>query len=139
MVVLGLLIILFSCAQPSYPATVLSVVKETYTPERVMPRGRAKAVYGEEMEVRYGDGQTVRVTFSSIHKDHLPKAGDEIRISRWFSGMVTHPNRTLIGVGGACAMIGGLILALMLLTKWSLAWTEAKERRQKERNEAVKR
>ena len=139
LVLVGLAIIFFSYAQTSYPATVLSVVKETYTPEKAMPRGRAQAVYGEEMEVGYGDGQTVRVTYSSTNKNHLPKAGDEIRISRWFFGMAVHPNRTLIGVGGACAMFGGLILALMLLTKWSIAWTEARERRKNGRNEAVNR
>ncbi len=139
MVVIGLLFILFSYQQPSYPVTVVSVVKETYTPSRITSRGRTKAKYGEEMEARYGDGQTVLVSCSSTHKDQLPKAGDEIRISRWFSGMAVHPNRTLIGVGGAITMIGGIFLFLFLLTKWSLAWTEAKERRQKERNEAVKR
>ena len=34
------------------------------------------------------------------------------------TGMVTHPNRDLIGVGGEAVGIGGLFLMLLLLTMW---------------------
>ena len=131
LVVIGLLIVLFSYAQPSCPATVLSVVEKTYTPSRRMARGHTSAVYREKLEVSYGDGQTAIVLFSSTNPHQLPQVGDEIPISRWFSGMVTHPNRTLVGIGGAGAVIGGLFLFLFLLTKWSLARDERRRKRPK--------
>ena len=130
MVVIGLLVVLFSYMQPSYPALVLSVGERTYTPARKLGRGKASAVYREVLEVSYGDGQTASVTFSSIHPNRLPKAGDEIRISPWFSGMVSHPNRTLVGIGGGCAVIGGFFLVTFLMTKWSLARQEKRRKMQ---------
>ena len=121
LVLLGLMLVLLSYAQPSSPATVTEIVKKSYTPARKMARGTAKAVYREEMKVQWGEGQTATVAFSSVHSQLLPKVGDEIRISRWFSGMVVHPNRTVIAVGGTMATIGGFFLVTFLLTKWSLA------------------
>ena len=61
MVIVGLLIVLISYVQPSYPATVLSVGNKTYTPARNRGRSRSSAVYREELEVSYGDGQTTMV------------------------------------------------------------------------------
>ena len=127
LVVIGLLIVLISYVQPSQTATVLSVGEKTYTPARKMARGTSSSVYREQLEVGYGEGQTATVTFSSTNPNALPKAGDKIEISQWFSGMVTHPNRTLVGYGGACAVIGGLFLFMFLLTKWSLSRKDSKQ------------
>ena len=126
MVLAGLLIVLVSYLQPSFPATVLSVGERTYTPSRKLARGSTSSVYREQLEVRYGDGETATVTFSSTNPHALPKVGDTVRISRWFSGMTTHPNRTLVGVGGGLAVIGGFFVVLFLLTKWSLSRDRAR-------------
>lgn len=134
MVVVGLLIVLLSYAQPSYPAQVLSVGNKSYTPARNRGRSRSSAVYREEMEVSYGDGQIATVTFSHTNQNKLPKAGDEIRVTPWFSGMVTHPNRTLVAIGGTSAGIGGFFIVTFLLTKWSLA----RDEKRKEREELMK-
>ncbi|MBR0228832.1 MAG: hypothetical protein IJQ62_10835 [Clostridia bacterium] len=130
MVVVGLLIVLFSYAQPAYPAVVLSVGKKSYTPARNRGRSRSSAVYREELEVSYGDGQTATVLFSTTVPHYLPKAGDEVRITPWFSGMVTHPNRTLVSIGGTSAALGGFFIVTFLLTKWSLARDEKRKERE---------
>ena len=129
MVALGLMIVLISCLQPSQPARVLSIEYTAYTPARKMAHGTAHSVYREELLVEYGDGLTAVVAVSDTHRQRLPDVGDEIQISRWFTGMVPHPNRTLIGIGGALSAIGGLFLFLFLLTKWSLSRQHKKERR----------
>ena len=126
MVAVGLLILVFTYAQPSCPATVLSIGKRTYTPSRKMARGTSSAVYREQLEVLYEDGQTATVIFSSTNPHILPKVGDEVRICRWITGMVTHPNRTLIGIGGASAGIGAFFLFTFLLTKWSMSRQKTK-------------
>ena len=130
MVVVGLLIVLLSYVQPSYPALVLSVGKRSYTPARNRGRSHSSAVYREELEVSYGDGQTATVTFSHTNQNKLPKAGDEIRVAPWFSGMVIHPNRTLVAIGGTSAGIGGFFIFTFLLTKWSLARDEKRKERE---------
>ena len=126
MAVVGLLILAFAYAQPSQPATVLSVVAKTYTPSRKMVRGSTSSVYREQLEVRCEDGQTVTVTYSNTNPFALPKEGDEVRVCRWFGGMVTHPNRTLVGLGGAGAVIGAFFILLFLLTKWSMSRQKTK-------------
>ncbi|MBQ6255369.1 MAG: hypothetical protein IJJ60_02160 [Clostridia bacterium] len=131
MVIVGLLIVLFSYVQPSYPAQVLSVGNKSYTPARNRGRSRSSAVYREELAVSYGEGQIATVTFSHTNQNKLPKAGDEIRVTPWFSGMVTHPNRTLVGIGGTSAVIGGFFLVTFLLTKWSLARDRKRQGRAK--------
>ncbi|MBR3483896.1 MAG: mechanosensitive ion channel family protein [Lachnospiraceae bacterium] len=135
MAVLGLLLVLFSYAQPSRTATVAAVLDKTYTPARKMARGTAQAVYREELEVSFGDGETAVVTVSSVHPHELPKAGDEIQISRWFGGMVMHPNRLLVGIGGAGMVIGGLFLVMFLLTNWLTAVEERRKARNRKPGE----
>lgn len=130
MLLIGLLIVLISYAQPAYPARVLSVGKKSYTPARKSGRSRSSAVYREELEVSYGDGQIATVTFSTTVPHYLPKTGDEVRITRGFSGMVTHPNRTLVAIGGTSAGIGGFFIFTFLLTKWSLARDEKRKERE---------
>ena len=120
MVAFGLMIVFFSYIQPSQTATVLGVTNTSYTPSKKMVQGTSSSVYGETLEVSYGDGQIATVTFSDTNTHALPKEGDEIQISRWGAGMAIHPNRTLIAVGGTIAMIGGFFLFTFLLTKWSL-------------------
>ena len=110
--------------QPSQPATVLAVTSQSYTPSKKMVRGTSSSVYGETLEVSYGDGQIATVTFSDTNPFALPKEGDEIQISRWGAGMAIHPNRSLIAVGGTVAIIGGFFLVTFLLTKWSMSKTD---------------
>ena len=127
MVVVGLLIVLFSYVQPSYSAEILSAGERSYTPAKRSARSRSSAVYREELEVSYGDGQTATVLFSTIHPNDMPKAGDKVQISPWFSGMVIHLNRTLVSIGRTSAALGGFFLFTFLLTKWSLAWDRRRE------------
>ena len=134
MVIVGLLIVLISYVQLSYSAEVLSVGERSYTPAKRSARSRSSAVYREELEVSYGDGQTATVLFSTIHPNDMPKAGDKVQISPWFSGMVIHPNRTLVAIGGTSAGIGGFFIVTFLLTKWSLA----RDEKRKEREELMK-
>ena len=89
-----------------------------------MTRGHTSAHYRAMLEVEYtnGLGETVTTTvqFRTIHPHDIPKAGDQILIRRGLSGMVTHPNRTLIGIGGGAAVIGGLFLFMFWLTWLSM-------------------
>ena len=74
------------------------------------------------LEVEYtneqGVPETTAVQFGSTHPNSFPKVGDQLQVSRGLTGMVTHPNRDLIGVGGEAVGIGGLFLMLLLLTMW---------------------
>lgn len=121
-VVIGLLILLFAYLQPSYTATVTDVGETAYTPSRTMVRGHSSSYYDASLKVEYtnqhGTPETTTVQFGSTNPNAILKVGDQVQISRGLSGMVTHPNRDLIGVGGGAAGIGGLFLALLLLTMW---------------------
>ena len=96
----------------------------TYTPARPMMRGHTSNRYRAMLEVEYANGEgeavTTTVQFLTIHPHDIPKAGDQIRICRGLSGMVTHPNGMLIGIGGGAAVIGGLFLFMFFLTWLSL-------------------
>ncbi|MBQ6375037.1 MAG: hypothetical protein IJJ45_11215 [Clostridia bacterium] len=120
LVVVGLLILLFARLQPSYTATVKAIGETSYTPSRKMVRGTSSSYYKVMLEVEYIDRRgapgSASVLFGTSHPDAIPKAGDQILISRGLSGMVTHPNRDLIGAGGGAAGIGALLLVLYLLT-----------------------
>jgi len=122
-VVIGLAILLFAHVQPARTATVIDVGDKTYRPARRMARGHSSAYYMATLEVAYMDGaggKTVAsVKFGSTNSHAIPKAGDEIRICRSLTGMVTHPNRSLIGLGGGLAIVGGLFLFLFGLTALS--------------------
>ncbi|MBQ6594589.1 MAG: hypothetical protein IJH78_02890 [Clostridia bacterium] len=93
----------------------------THTPSRAMVRGRSGTRYSAELEVEYADRKgepaSAPVLFGTPHPDAIPAVGDRLPICRGLSGMVTHPDRTLIGIGGAAAVIGGLLLFLHLLTR----------------------
>ena len=119
LVVIGLLILMFAHLQPACPATVVEVGDRTYTPARRMVRGRTSAHYNAVLTVAYADRRgetaTAQVLFGTIHPRAVPKAGDRILISRGLSGMVTHPNRDLIGIGGGAAVIGGFFLVTFFL------------------------
>jgi hypothetical protein len=67
-----------------------------------------------------GNEATATVEFISTHRNAIPKVGDELAISRGLTGMVAHPNRNLIGLGGGAAVIGGLLLFMFWLTWLSL-------------------
>ena len=120
LVAIGLLVLLFAWLQPSCPATVTKIRETFYTPSRRMVRGTTDSHYGEMLEVEYtdarGERQSAVVQYGSTNPNALPGVGDQVRISRGLSGMVAHPNRNLIGIGGSAAVIGGLFLALYLLT-----------------------
>lgn len=119
-VAIGLLILLFACLQPSYTATVKEVGETAYTPSRTMVRGHSSSYYSVILEVEYtneqGAPETTTVQFGSTNSNSLPKVGDQLQVSRGLTGMVTHPSRDLIGVGGGAAGIGGFFLILLLLT-----------------------
>ena len=123
-VVIRLAILLFACMQPTRMATVIDVGDMTYRPARRMVRGHSSAYYMATPEVAYTDstgGKAVAsVQFGSTSSHAMPKAGDEIRICRGLTGRVTHPTRSLIGLGGGMAIIGGLFLFLFGLTALSL-------------------
>ena len=124
LVAIGLLIVLFAHLQPSAAATVMEVGEKHYTPAKAMVRGHSSAHYQVMLEVGYtderGESATATVECLTAHEEEIPRAGDQIRISRGLSGMVMHPNRTLIGIGGAAAVIGGLFLFMFWLTWLSM-------------------
>ncbi len=124
LVVVGLLILLFAHLQPYFNATVLDTARVSYTPAKRMARGHSRAHYRAELLVKYtdrsGNEATATVEFITIHPRAIPKAGDAIPISRGLTGMVTHPNRSLIGLGGGAAVIGGLFLFMFGLTWLSM-------------------
>lgn len=117
-------IVPFAHLQPSVAATVVEVGEKNYTPAKAMVRGHTSAYYRVTLEVEYADkrGQSAITTvqFLTTHPQDIPKAGDQILISRGLSGMVAHPNRTLIGIGGGAAVIGGLFLFMFWLTWLSM-------------------
>ena len=121
-VAIGLLILLFACLQPSHTATVNEVGETAYTQSTTMVRGHSSSYYSVMLEVEYtneqGAPETTAVQFGSTHPNSLPKVSDQLQVSCGLTGMVTHPNRDLIGVGGGAAGIGGLFLILLLLTMW---------------------
>ena len=121
-VAIGLLILLFACLQPSYTAAVKEVGETAYTPSRTMVRGHSSSYYSVMLEVEYtneqGAPETNTVQFGSTNPNSLPKVGDRLQVSHGLTGMVTHPNRDLIGVSGEAVGIGGLFLMLLLLTMW---------------------
>ena len=116
----GLLILLFAHLQPSYTATVTEVGETSYTPARKMVRGTSSSHYEVTLAVEYsnrqGGAETASVQFGTTNPNAIPKAGDQIQISRGPSGMVAHPNRNLIGIGGGAAAIGGIFILMYLLT-----------------------
>ena len=124
LVIIGLLVLLFAHLQPHITATVLAIDHATYTPAKRMARGHSEAHYRAELLVSYsnqsGDEATATVEFMSTHRNAIPKVGDEIPISHGLTGMVAHPNRNLIGLGGGAAVIGGLLLFMFWLTWLSL-------------------
>lgn len=124
MVIVGLLILLFAHLQPHITATVLDIGHATYTPAKRMARGHSEAHYRAELLVLFtdpdGNEATATVEFISTHRNAIPKVGDELAISRGLTGMVAHPNRNLIGLGGGAALIGGLLLFMFGLTWLSL-------------------
>ena len=124
MVVLGLLIVMLSYLQPAFTATVQERGQVYYTPAKRSARSRRSARYRMTLRVTYTDDQgrnvEAEVPFETIHPNDLPKPGDEIAVTRSLTGMVTHPDRRLVGIGGGCAVIGGFFLFTFLLTKWSL-------------------
>ena len=124
MVVVGLLVLLFAHLQPYRTAMVLDTGQISYTPAKRMVRGHSRAHYRGDLLVKYtdalGNEATITVKFGSTDRNAIPKAGDEIPISRGLTGMVAHPNRNLIGIGGAAAVIGGLFLFMFWLTWLSL-------------------
>jgi hypothetical protein len=63
--------------------------------------------------------------FGTTNPNAIPKTGDQILISNGWSGMVTHPNRKLVGIGGGAAAIGGLFILMYLLTM--LRWKKNHE------------
>lgn len=123
-VVIGLAILLFAHVQPARTATVTGVGDKTYRPARRMARGHSSAYYMATLEVAYTDSAggkaAASVKFGSTNPHAIPKVGDEISICRGLAGMVTHPNRSLIGLGGGLAIVGGLFLFLFGLTALSL-------------------
>lgn len=121
LVAIGLLIILLAWLQPTYTATVVEVGDRFYTPARKMVRGTTSSSYRAILEVEYtdrrGELQTASVEFGTLNPFAIPKAGDQIPISRSLSGMVTHPDRNLIAAGGTAAVIGGFFLFTFLLVR----------------------
>ncbi len=129
LVVIGILILLFAYRQPSFMATVTEVGEISYTPARKMVRGTSDAHYRVMLDVEYNDGQgehrSATVLFGTTNPNAIPKTGDQILISNGWSGMVTHPNRNLVGIGGGAATIGGLLILMYLLTM--LRWKKNRE------------
>ena len=129
LVVIGLLILLFAWLQPSYTSTITEVGEISYTPARKMVRGTSDAHYRVMLDVEYNDGQgehrSATVLFGTTNPNAIPKTGDQILISNGWSGMVTHPNRNLVGIGGGAATIGGLFILMYLLTM--LRWKKNRE------------
>ena len=129
LVVIGLLILLFAWLQPSYTSTITEVGEISYTPARKMVRGTSDAHYRVMLDVEYNDGQgehrSATVLFGTTNPNAIPKTGDQILISNGWSGMVTHPNRNLVGIGGGAATIGGLFILMYLLTM--LRWKKNHE------------
>ena len=121
-VAIGLLILLFAYLQPSYTATVMDVSETAYIPSRTMVRGHSSSYYEVELKVSFpnqqGTLETASVQFGSTNPNAIPKVGDQLRVSRGLSGMVSHPNRDLIGAGGGAAGIGGFFLVLLMLMMW---------------------
>ena len=119
-VVIGLLILLSAWLQPAYTAMVAEVGEMSYTPARKMVRGTSSAYYKVMLEVEYtgdrGEHKSASVQFGTTNPNAIPKTGDQVKISRGLSGMVTHPNRNLIGIGGGAAVVGGLFILMYLLT-----------------------
>ena len=129
LVVIGLLVLLFAWLQPSYTSTITEVGEISYTPARKMVRGTSDAHYRVMLDVEYNDGQgehrSATVLFGTTNPNAIPKTGDQILISNGWSGMVTHPNRNLVGIGGGAATIGGLFILMYLLTM--LRWKKNHE------------
>ena len=123
MVIAGLIIVLLAYAQPARVATVTERGEVYYTPAKRVGRSRRSARYRATLTVVYGNDEgeiQARVDFSTMDLRKIPKPGDEIAVTPWLNGMVPHPNRTLIVIGGTGIVIGGLFLFLFLLTAWNL-------------------
>ena len=129
LVIIGLLILLFAWFQPSCTSTITEVGEISYTPARKMVRGTSDAYYRVMLDVEYNDVQgehrSATVLFGTTNPNAIPKTGDQILISNGWSGMVTHPNRNLVGIGGDAATIGGLFILMYLLTM--LRWKKNRE------------
>ena len=124
MVVLGLLIVAVSYLQPECMVTVQERGQVYYTPAKRSARSRRSARYRTTLRVTYTDGQgrnvEAEVPFETIHPNDVPKPGDGIAVTQSLTGMVTHPDRRLVGIGGGSAVLGGFFLFTFLLTRWSL-------------------
>ena len=123
MLIAGLIIVLLAYAQPARVANVTERGEVYYTPAKRVGRSRRSARYRATLTVVYGNDEgeiQARVDFSTTDLRKIPKPGDEIAVTPWLNGMVPHPNRILIGIGGTGIVIGGLFLFLFLLTAWSL-------------------
>ncbi len=124
MVILGLMIVLIGHLQPKYTATVIEKGQVSYTPAKKFGRTRHSSRYSLTLTVTYvndqGDNVSTQVQFLTIHPHDIPEIGDQIDICRGLRGMVTHPNGNLVALGGTSAVIGGFLLTLFLLTRWSM-------------------
>ncbi len=124
MVVLGLLTVMLSYLQPAFTATVQERGQVYYTPAKRSARSRRSARYRTTLRVTYTDGQgrnvEAEVPFETVYLNEVPEPGDEIAVTRSLTGMVTHPDRRLVGIGGGCAVIGGYFLFAILLTRRSM-------------------
>jgi len=127
--VVGLIVLLFARLQPCFIATVPDTGRVGHTSSKRRVKGRSKAHYSAELMVRYkdrlGNEATAKVEFITTNPDAIPKAGDAIPVSRGVAGIVTHPNRSLIALGGSAAFIGGLFLFM-----FGLAWLSLRRNKQ---------
>ena len=107
--VVGLLVLLFARLQPCFIATVPDTGRVGHTSSKRRVKGRSKGHYSAELMVRYkdrsGNEATAKFEFITTNPDAIPKAGDAIPVSRGVAGIVTHPNRSLIALGGSAAFM----------------------------------
>ncbi len=124
MVILGLAVLLISRLLPHFTAAVTDRGQVYYTPAHRSARTKTSARYRVGLTVEYTDekGEVISagMTYVTIHPNSIPKVGDRIAVCRGLKGLTVYPNRDLIGLGGAGAVIGGFFLVTFLLTKWSM-------------------
>ncbi len=124
MVVLGLLIVMLSYLQPECMVTVQERGQVYYMPGERSGQSGESSRYRTILRVTYTDGQgrnvEAEVPFETVYLNEVPEPGDEIAVTRSLTGMVTHPDRRLVGIGGGCAVIGGYFLFAILLTRRSM-------------------
>ena len=124
MVVLGLLIVAVSYLQSECMVTVQERGQVYYMPGERSGQSGESSRYRTILRVTYTDGQgrnvEAEVPFETVYLNEVPEPGDEIAVTRSLTGMVTHPDRRLVGIGGGSAVLGGFCLFTFLLTRWSL-------------------